>query len=83
MNDKFECRVLSFAVLPEGEDIEDSERKTTVSINQGHVCVSQAGGLKILIDNFEWPALRKAVEMLLLECEQPEITDRPPLDPRQ
>ena len=83
MSDKFECRVLSFVVLPEGEDIEDSKRKTTVSIDHGYVCVSQDGDLKILIDNFEWPALREAVEKLLLECEQPEITDRSHPDPRQ
>ena len=81
----YETRVLSLIVLPEGESI-FSEQATIIRIEDDaageYICVEQhadrsvAG--KIEIDTGQWPALRAAIDRMILECRPLEITATTP-----
>ena len=76
----YETRTLSIIVLPEGESI-FSEMATTITIEDEaggeFVVVEQSAHVdagKIRIDSTEWPALRAAIDRMILECRPLEIT---------
>ena len=77
----YETRTLSIIVLPEKESI-FSEMATTVTIEDeagGEFVVVEQSGLvdagKIRIDSTEWPALRAAIDRMILECRPLHPTD--------
>ena len=82
MSKPYETRILSLIVLPKGDDI-FSEQATTIKIEDeagGEFIAIEQSGLvdsgKISIDPMEWPAIRAAIDRMIVDCRPLHPTDQ-------
>lgn len=71
MSDNYRVRVTQCTVVPEGEPIY-AEQATQVTITDeagGEFVVIEQDGSAIRINPAEWPAIRRAINRMMRECQ--------------